>query len=218
MSLSRFDEIAEFFDEVTGTILHRRLRRAAVAALRPQEGRRILDLGTGPGGLALDLAKREAAVTGLDGSEEMLDRAKDRLRGSEHGPRVRLVRGDAARLPFPDDSFDDIAGMLVLHLLDDPAPALSECRRVARPGARMAFVTQTDDFGPNADASAHGPLDELERDFLEGCAASAESHPRLDPRAWTAAFKAANLPDPTITLALPGIAWLLFTQTSGATP
>jgi len=218
MSLSRFDEIAEFFDEVTGTILHRRLRRAAVVALQPLQGRRILDLGTGPAGLALDLAGCGATVIGLDGSDDMLDRARRRLGGSELADSVQLVRGDAARLPFPDDSFDDIAGMLVLHLLDDPAPALSECRRAARPGARMAFVTQTDDFGPNADASAHGPVDTLERDFLEGCAASAESHPRLDPRGWTAAFKAANLPDPTITLALPGIAWLLFTQTSGATP
>src|SRR5262245_53252034 len=62
MSLDRFDAIADLFDRVTETPLHRRLRASSVAPLRPLAGRTVLDLGTGPGGLAVDLALEGARV------------------------------------------------------------------------------------------------------------------------------------------------------------
>jgi ubiquinone/menaquinone biosynthesis C-methylase UbiE len=216
MSLERFDEIAEFFDQVTETRLHWRLRRCAVAPLLPVAGRSILDLGTGPGGLALDLAVEGARVLGLDGSPEMLQRARQRVARAQHEDAVTLVRGDATELPLADDTMDDATGLLVLHLLDDPVDALRECRRVVRAGGRLALVTQCDDFGPHAAGHLDQPIEELEGEFLQGCHDSAASHPRLDRDGWAAAFQAAGLSAPTITHAVPGVAWLLFTCVPGS--
>ena len=214
MSLRRFDEIAEFFDELTEAPLHRRMRRAVLFALGELEGRDVLDLGTGPGGLALDMSGRGGRVIGVDGAPEMLRRAALRRRDQERrlgrSLSLGLVRADASRLPLAAGSIDRIAGMLILHLLPDPVPALRECARVSRPGTRIAFLTQSDDFGPDAAQLPREPLDPVEQAFLQGCCASAESHPRYDRDAWVGAFTAAGLPRPTITVAQPHVAWLLF--------
>jgi ubiquinone/menaquinone biosynthesis C-methylase UbiE len=215
MGLDRFDDSADFFDRVNETRLHWRLRRAAAGALEPVAGRRILDLGTGPGGLALDLARSGARVLGLDGSPDMLRRASVRMRRGEAGKEVRLVRGDALHLPLRDDTVEGVTGVLVLHLLDDPVAALRECGRVAAPGGKLALVTQSEDFGSGAADPPDQPLEDLEREFLEGCCESAVSHRRLGRSEWAAAFQAAGLPAPTITLAIPGVAWLLFTCLPG---
>ena len=212
MALERFDEIAEFFDQVTETRLHWRLRRSATVPLRPLEGRRVLDLGIGPGGLALDLAAEGADVIGVDGAPEMLSRARQRLRRGERRHAVHLVRGDAARLPLADGSVSAVAGVLVIHLVDDPVVTLRECRRVLAPGGKLALVTQSDDFGPASAGQLDQPIEEVERAFLNGCLGSAESHPRLDRQAWETVFRQAGWPPPTITIAVPGVAWLLFGQ------
>ncbi len=215
MTLERFDEIAEFFDEVTETRLHWRLRRSVTMSLRPLDGRRVLDLGTGPGGLALELSAAGAEVIGLDGAPEMLRRAKQRLRGRESRPPVHLVRGDAALIPLADGAVDAVGGVLVIHLLDDKVEALRECRRVLVPGGKLALVTQSDDFGPGSSEDLDQPIEEVEQAFLEGCLGSAESHPRLDRQAWEAAFYQAGWSPPTITIAVPSVAWLLFAQAPG---
>lgn len=223
MSLDRYDSIADLFDQVSETPLHRRFRAAAVAALRPLAGRRVLDLGTGPGGLASDLAAEGASVVGIDGSPEMLRRAACRAAGPERRA-IRLVRADAGRLPLASRSVDDVGGILVLHLLDDARRALAECRRVLRAGGRLAFVTQSDDFEmprleeDGGEIARDGsewvgqPIDALERAFVEGCWRSASSHLRRDRGAWVREFREAGLPEPTITVAIPGVAWLLFAQ------
>ena len=212
MSLERFDDIAELFDQVTDTRLHWRLRRAAVGALRPVAGRHILDLGAGPGGLALDLAGEGATVVGIDGAPEMLRRAAARVARASAGERVWLAQADAHRLPFGDDTMDAVTGLLILHLLGDPAMALRECRRVTRPGGHLALVTQSDDFDADAAENLRDPLVSLERDFLGGCYQSASSHPRRSRDQWRDLFLAAGLPAPTITLAIPQVAWLLFAE------
>ena len=209
MSLTRFDEIADLFDQVTDTPIHRRLRRTILVPLGPLPGRTVLDVGAGPGGLTVDLAARGARVLALDGAPEMLRRAGERIADARG---VLLVRADARRLPLPDASVDHAAGMLVLHLLDDPVPALRELRRVLRPGGRVVFLTQSDDFGLDAGERMREPLDDLEMRFLEGCARSAAAHRRRDRDGWSGAFVSAGLPQPTILWALPGVAWLLFAQ------
>ncbi len=212
MGLERFDEIAEMFDRVTETRLHWRLRCGATAPLRPVAGRTVLDLGTGPGGLARDLVQQGAQVVGLDGAPEMLQRARLRIQRAGQEASVALVQGDATHIPLADDSVSDVAGLLVLHLLKDPAAALRECWRVLRPGGRLALVTQSDDFTADAAGRLDQPLVQLEQEFLQGCHGSAESHPRRDREAWREVFQVAGLPAPTITHVVPGVAWLLFAR------
>jgi len=205
MSLSRFDEIADLFDQVTETPIHRRMRRATLFPLEDVRGSTVLDLGAGPGGLTADLARRGARTVAVDGAPEMLRRARERVPDGAH-----LVRADACRLPLRDGSVDHAVGMLVLHLLDDPVPALRDLGRVVRPGGRLAFLTQSDRYDAAAIERLREPLDELERAFLEGCARSAASHALRDRAAWEEVFRVAGLPAPTISSVLPDVVWLLF--------
>lgn len=95
------------------------------AAAHELAGRRVFDLGCGPGRAAAALAERHGAiVTGLDVSAEMLAGARAVVPGS-----VELVQGRAEELPFPDGSFDAAFSGFVVHLLDRPQ-AFAEVRRV----------------------------------------------------------------------------------------
>ncbi|WP_431909003.1 class I SAM-dependent methyltransferase [Amycolatopsis thermoflava] len=96
-------------------------------------GRRILDAGCGAGPLTAALRDRGAEVTGIDAGAGMLALARRRL-----GDDVPLRQADLNDpLPFADGAFDDVVASLVLHYLEDWAPALAELRRVLRPGGRL---------------------------------------------------------------------------------
>ncbi|MEV0354678.1 class I SAM-dependent methyltransferase [Nocardia sp. NPDC050697] len=96
-------------------------------------GRRILDAGCGSGPLFASLRERGATVTGIDASAGMLEQARLRL-----GADADLRLADLADpLPFPDNTFDDVAASLVLHYLQEWGPTLAELRRVLVPGGRL---------------------------------------------------------------------------------
>jgi ubiquinone/menaquinone biosynthesis C-methylase UbiE len=111
----------------------RRLTRQALAV---QAGERVLDIGSGPGLLAAELADEGAEVLGVDPSESML--AMARRRGT-----ARFERGDALSLPVADDSFDAAVSTQVLEYVEDVAGALREAHRALRPGGRL-LVLDTD--------------------------------------------------------------------------
>jgi SAM-dependent methyltransferase len=110
----------------------------AMAALVP--GRRVLDVGVGPGVSALEMAAAapETLFVGLDLSAPMLRRTRSRAAAARVS--LPLVRGDALRLPFADSAFDGAAGHSLLYLLEDPEAALAEVARVVRPGGGVAFL------------------------------------------------------------------------------
>jgi SAM-dependent methyltransferase len=100
-------------------------------------GLRVLDAGCGDARLAVALAERGAAVTGIDADPRML--AAGRARAAARGVAVRLVQGDIGTLPFPDGSFDVVLAVTVLCFLDDATPAAGEMARVLRPGGRLVI-------------------------------------------------------------------------------
>jgi demethylmenaquinone methyltransferase/2-methoxy-6-polyprenyl-1,4-benzoquinol methylase len=121
-----------------------RWRRALVAAIDARPGQRVLDVATGTGLVASELAERGASVVGLDQSEEMLAVARERL-----GDRVTFVRGEAERLPFADEEFDALTFTYLLRYVDDRAATMRELARVVEPGGRIGMV----EFGvPSAPA------------------------------------------------------------------
>ncbi|MBI5887069.1 MAG: methyltransferase domain-containing protein [Deltaproteobacteria bacterium] len=96
-----------------------------------------LDLGCGTGIYSIELAKRGMDVTGVDDSQEMLDRA--RIKAKAEGVRIRFLKADAMALPFPDASFDIVLSVAALCFMEDPHAALMEMRRVLRPGGRVVI-------------------------------------------------------------------------------
>jgi len=128
--------------------LHRWWKRQVVRLACPQPDQRALDLCCGTGDLALALSRRGAQVTGLDFSEQMLATAATRqqhaTRNTQHAPRSpHFIRGDAQRIPFPDNSFDIVTVGYGLRNLASWETGLCEMRRVAKPGGRLLVL----DFG-----------------------------------------------------------------------
>ncbi len=111
-----------------------------IASGRIREGSKVLDIGCGTGRFAIPLSlKTGAKVYGLDNSQEMLARAKEK-EGSE---RIAWIYGDAQQLPFKNESFDcALMAFLLQHLdSDDKERALREAFRVLKTGGRCVIVT-----------------------------------------------------------------------------
>ncbi len=119
-----------------------RWRRAMVDAVGPLPGQRVLDVATGTGLVALQLARRGGCeVVALDQSEEMLAGARARLaREPTLARQVTLVRGEAEHLPYDDDTFDALTFTYLLRYVDDRAATMRELARVVKPGGRIGMV------------------------------------------------------------------------------
>ncbi len=133
-------------DDVRGGLLPQ-LELDALAAA-PRDGRpvRILDVGIGGGGnlpwLAWALPRGlEVELWGIDYSSQMLAQCRRRLLGWK-GPRVDLLLGDAHALPFADGTFDRVLHVGAIASYHDPARALAEMTRVARPGTPIVVVDE----------------------------------------------------------------------------
>jgi len=142
-----FDTIAPVYDRMNRVMtagLDLRWRdAAATAAVRP--GDRVLDAACGTGDLALaDLRAGAAAVTGLDFSPRMLERARRKTR------EVEWVEGDLLALPFPAASFDAATIGFGIRNVADLELGLAELRRVLAPGGRLAILEITRPRGPLA--------------------------------------------------------------------
>lgn len=134
-----FDRIAPYYDAMNRVMtagLDRRWRRLAVQAV-VSPGDRVLDLCCGTGDLAIEAERAGGQVTGLDFSPRMLERARKR------SASVTWVLGDVLALPFESGRFDAVTVGFGMRNVADLAGALSEIRRVLRPGGRLAILEIT---------------------------------------------------------------------------
>ena len=132
-----YDKLAKVYDLIFGPTLHPgRLR--AIERMNIQPGERVLEVGVGTG-INLPLYPREAAVTGIDFSSSMLEKARERAARKDASP-VRLVQMDAADLKFADHSFDIVYAPYLISVVPDPVRVAQEMRRVCRPGGRIIFL------------------------------------------------------------------------------
>ena len=142
-----FDRIAPRYDLMNRLMsggLDRRWRRLAAAAADVSLGSRALDVCTGTGDLAFELARRvgaSGAVIGVDFSEQMLERARDK--GAARGSSVDFQQADALELPFPDDAFDAATVAFGARNLADLDRGLAEMARVVRPGGTVVVLDIT---------------------------------------------------------------------------
>jgi demethylmenaquinone methyltransferase/2-methoxy-6-polyprenyl-1,4-benzoquinol methylase len=121
--------------------LHHQWRRRAADLAELAPGGRALDVATGTGDLALELAGRVAPggeVIGVDFSERMLELAR-----AKAGPRVRFESGNALALEYPDGAFDAATVGFGARNFSDLERGLSEMARVVRPGGRVVVLEIT---------------------------------------------------------------------------
>jgi len=98
----------------------------------------ILDVGTGPGIIAILLADMGHRVTGLDLTSEMLNKARENT--ERLGLSIEFKQGDAENIPFEDGSFDVVINRHVLWTMPKPDAAIKEWKRVLRPEGKLVIV------------------------------------------------------------------------------
>lgn len=116
------------------------LGQAAIAALAPQRGERILDIGCGSGGTSRELARLvgpEGAVVGVDISAPLLDLARKR---SARIQSLDFVEGDAQSIPLQPRAFDAVFSRFGVMFFDDPVAGFRNIHHALKPGARLSFV------------------------------------------------------------------------------
>jgi ubiquinone/menaquinone biosynthesis C-methylase UbiE len=142
------DESRQYRETRNGQFLDHGLDRAGmtgfvVDAAEPLPGI-VLDIGTGRGLIAVELARRGAGVTTVDMSEEMLRSAYLYAVDTGVADRIEFYLADGGDLPFDEGSFEVVTMINVLHHLEDPEAVLPEIARVLAPGGRLVVSDFTD--------------------------------------------------------------------------
>jgi demethylmenaquinone methyltransferase / 2-methoxy-6-polyprenyl-1,4-benzoquinol methylase len=143
-----FSRIAGRYDLMNGLMtfgMHHAWRRAAARETIPSPDGPGLDLATGTGDLALELARihPHRTIAGADFAHGMLTIAADKRRAEARGGRIRLVEADALSLPFEASTFAFVTSAFLLRNLADLRQGLVEMKRVSRPGGRVVALEIT---------------------------------------------------------------------------
>lgn len=132
-----YDKLAKVYDLTFGPTLHPG-RLQAIQRMNIQPGERVLEVGVGTG-INLSLYPKDCAVTGIDFSGSMLEKARERIARKDIR-NVRLLQMDAADLKFASDSYDIVYAPYLISVVPDPIKVAQEMRRVCRPGGRIIFL------------------------------------------------------------------------------
>lgn len=119
----------------------RRWRRAVVDRVVAAEPAVVLDVATGPAGVALAIAARSpACIVGVDLTEAMLREGVANVRRAGEQSRMHLALARGEQLPFHDEAFDAISFSYLLRYVDEPAATIAELARCLRPGGTLASL------------------------------------------------------------------------------
>ena len=171
-----FDRVAPRYDLANAVLSlgqDRHWRRVAARAAEVVPGEVALDVATGTGMLADDLAEAGAQVIALDFSEPMLRVGAARMARAGRSDH-RWVAGDGTRLPLPDDSVDAVTIAFGLRNLPDVDAGLAEMARVTRPGGRLVVL----EFGQPPHRAIRTAYHAALRGFVPAAARVVASDPR----------------------------------------
>ncbi len=132
-----YEKLASVYDLTFGPSLHPG-RIQAIQRMGIKSGDRILEVGVGTG-INLALYPKDCAITGIDLSGPMLDKARERA--VRKGVRdVRLLEMDAVDIKFPDNSFDIVYAPYLISVVPDPVKVANEMYRVCRVGGKVIIL------------------------------------------------------------------------------
>ena len=146
-----YDRISRVYDYLTGAF-ERKYAEMAVERLSVEEGETVLEIGFGPGHCLKRLARsvgKTGKAYGVDLSSGMLEVTRRRLDKAQLMDRVELYCGDAASLPYGDNTFDAAFMSFTLELFDTPEipRLLEEVKRVLKPRGRIGVVSMSKESG-----------------------------------------------------------------------
>lgn len=137
----------DLINHIASLGMDKRWRRLAAAVCLEEKPRRVLDLGCGTGDLTISIARladEDVAITGLDYSLPMLERARQKAARAGVAEKIKFVHGEATHLPFPDSSLDCVGISFAFRNLTykNPLcrPHFTEVQRVLKPGGRYVIV------------------------------------------------------------------------------
>ena len=134
-----YDRWAPIYDLVFGKVFKTGRAQAVEAADRI--GGKILEAGVGTG-ISLPLYRRDCRLIGIDISDAMLEKARQRVRRHGLANVENLAVMDVEQLCYEDDSFDAVVAQYVITAVPDPERALDELIRVLRPGGEIIITTR----------------------------------------------------------------------------
>ena len=144
---------APVYDIVFGPVFRQGRRAAVVAAERI--GGRILEVGVGTG-LSLASYSKGNQIVGIDISEPMLERARQRVEAQRLSHIQAIDVMDAEDLAYPTGSFDVVVAQYVVTAIPNPERALAEFIRVTRPGGEIILTTRI-----GAETGLRGTIEKL---------------------------------------------------------
>ena len=128
--------VASIYEKATRMVIESYYAQVAEEVVSNLKAGKILDLGTGPGYLPIQIVKqsRSIRVDGIDLGRKLIEMAKENALKAGVADRLNFEIGNAARLRFEDGSYDMVISTGMLHMVRDPIKMLTECYRVLKPG------------------------------------------------------------------------------------
>jgi demethylmenaquinone methyltransferase / 2-methoxy-6-polyprenyl-1,4-benzoquinol methylase len=147
-----FDSIADNYDrpaQIFSFFQYLHWREFLVSRLRLEPNSKVLDVCTGPGGVAIAIARAAGCqVIGVDISDNMLEKARRNILNSNLTATVSVEKARAENLPFDDRTFDAVVFTFLFRYVDEPETVLKELTRVLKPGKQMASLEFYTPSGP----------------------------------------------------------------------
>lgn len=145
-----FNQIAPTYDRLNRIIslgLDSQWRREVIDLLAPYQPREVLDVATGTGDLAIDLASHIPSITsilGIDISEQMIRYGEEKVRALALDRKITFRREDCTDLSFHDESYDAVTVAFGIRNVEDILRAISELYRVLRPSRPLIILELTE--------------------------------------------------------------------------